>query len=366
MTIHLVYVKGNSISTPYSITYELAQRLSQQAEVCVYDWTEARTISPQPGDILIGHPHPYQNAVFVNSFWQPGWHKRIILMPFHHAMLKYIAWLDPLVEAADVFLAITGKYWIETMAGTLVSHWEPKIIHLDLAVNLNNFPRIKYQFNPPGKRRFLYIGHTLDYKGFDYLEQLAICNPNLAIGWIGGGRCRTNHITVHGILDFTQAASLELVSHYDFLLTCGRSDANPTTILEAAAWGLIPICTPQSGYYHEDWLINIPLDQPEAALKILNQLNYLSHAELLHYQATAHVVLQHHYHWDRFAQQVIDCLTHEVPVFPTDGNWQMRAKKNRQALRWIARLTRWKTAIFQHIYQPVRYLISRILRPLNL
>lgn len=361
MTIHLVYVKGNSISTPYSITNELARRLSRQAEVRVYDWTETATILPQPGDILIGHPHPHQSAIFVNSFWQQGWQKRIILMPFHHAMLKYIAWLDPLVEAADAFLAITGKYWIDTMLDTLVSHWQPKIIHLDLAVNRQNFPVIKHQFNPPGKRQFLYIGHTLDYKGFDYLEQLAIRNPELAIGWVGSGRRCTNRITTHGILDFTQASSLDLVSQYDFLLTCGRSDANPTTILEAAAWGLIPVCTPQSGYYHEDWLINIPLDQPQAASKILNELNHLSNEQLLRYQAAAQVTLPHHYQWDRFAQQVIDCLTHEMPALPMDGNWLKRTEQNRKALRRIARLTRLKTAIFQYFYQPFRYLIGRIL-----
>ena len=48
-------------------------------------------------------------------------------------------------------------------------HWEPKIVHLDLAIDRVDFPFIKEHFNPDEKRRFLYIGHTAWCKNITFL-----------------------------------------------------------------------------------------------------------------------------------------------------------------------------------------------------
>jgi len=60
-------------------------------------------------------------------------------------------------------LAITGNAWMKRLKDSPFQHWEPKIVHVDLAVDRADFPIIKKNFNPAGKRRFLYIGHTAWY-----------------------------------------------------------------------------------------------------------------------------------------------------------------------------------------------------------
>lgn len=368
MTVHFIYVKGDRISTPYAITNELATRLAQKYDLKVYDWVEKITINPAEGDVLIGHPSLLPQSVYNSSFWQKGWSKRILLNPFAHAMPEYIAFLDDLVMECDRYLAICGKYWTDTISESVVSHWQPRIEQIDLAINLNHFPSIKGKFSPSGHRKFVFIGNLYfiqgrDYKGSDYLSAIAEANPDLHIGWIGGGDDKriSNKIKVHGAVDFSNPAGLELVSSYDFLLHCGRSDANPTTILEAAAWGLIPVCTPQSGYYNEDWVVNIPLDDVETASTILRHLNSLPESQLFDYQHKARIALNSHYNWERFSQQVIDCIENKSQpksnsVLPSED----KIRENRRILKRVE--AQRKT---QRLCQEIKSKIKNIVRVLK-
>lgn len=332
MSIHFIYVQGTGISTPRAITNELSARLSRyQHDLKVYDWAEETTIYPKEGDILIGHPHPRQNTIFRNSFFNESWTKRIVFCPFQHAIPKYFAYLDPYIEHCDRFLAICGQYWEDTLPKSIFSHWQAKLTRIDLAINPSHFPFIKESFNPPSNRKFLYIGNTMDYKACNFLIQLANANPHLKIGWIGAGEMPCKSIAKHGALNFEQSSSHQIVAEYDFLLTCGKADPNPTTILEGASWGLIPICTPQSGYYESDWIFNIPLFKLGEASKKLNSIAEMTSENLKKMQQAAQQQLARHYNWDRFAQDVISCIEQpETPVrlFPVDSE----TEKHRRTL----------------------------------
>lgn len=308
MTLHFIYVKGEGKHTPYAIANQLTAYLSKFYTIKLYDWDDKTTIVPEAGDILLGLPHHEKGTIFRNSFWHPHWGKKIIFSPIHHAMPWYNAHLDPYVEHTDDFLAICGKYWIDTWNDSFFSHWWPWITHLDLAVDPQDFPYLKEKINPSGQRKFLYIGNTSEYKGCDYLAQLADANPHLSIGWIGPGAINSQNIKSYGKLDLASSEGRQLVAEYDFLLTCGRSDANPTTILEAASWGLVTICTPQSGYYNEDWFVNIPLYQVGKASAILNDLSICPEEKLRVLQQKARQTLESHYNWQRFCRQVHQSL----------------------------------------------------------
>ena len=113
MTVHFVYIKGDHISTPQAITNEVAARLKDRYPLKVYDWNEQTVIQPEPGDILIGHPNrDNPHTVYNLSFWQPGWARRVVFCPFHHAMLEYNGYADPFVVDSDFYLAICGQYWV--------------------------------------------------------------------------------------------------------------------------------------------------------------------------------------------------------------------------------------------------------------
>ncbi|MBT5793447.1 MAG: hypothetical protein HOI10_01105 [Deltaproteobacteria bacterium] len=183
-------------------------------------------------------------------------------------------------------------------------HWEQKIVHLDLAVDREDFPFIKEYFNPAGKRRFLYIGHTAWYKNTSFLERLAEKLPETSFSWMGGTQ-RLNNINGLGKLDFSKVDAHKLIKEFDFLITVGTADANPTTILESMAWGLIPVCSVQSGYEGFSGIRNISIDNIDDAVKTINNLQSVSDKELKIWQQINLAELDKHFNWDRFCEQVL-------------------------------------------------------------
>ena len=313
-------------------------------------------IRPAPGDVLLGHPSRYGENIFDRSFREPGWARRIVFCPFSHAMPRDAAMIDGLVEQADFYLALCGPYWFDTADTSLLSHWRYKMMRCDLGLERGDYPLVKTDFNPPGRRRFLYIGNAGPMKGVDYFCTLAEANSGLSFSWIGWpgleqrpagtlrgeyapleNRLRSGPIRVLGGADWRVQSSLSLVAEHDFLLTCGRSDSNPTTILETSAWGLVPVAPLQCGYYGDDWLVNIPLDDLAGTSQILRWLNTCPQAELAARQKTGLERLDTHFTWDHAARQVMACIEAPLPIAPASPQWLETKYRNRAALKQIAR-----------------------------
>lgn len=312
-TIHFVYVTGGGIAAPQCITREVTEALRALGPVEVHDWSSRESIRPKVGDILIGHPHPDPSTIFRRSIDDPMWKRKIILSPFAHRMPEYIAFLDPYVEKCDRYLAISGRYWHQSLDRSLFSHWKGKIEHIDLAVRRDHYPRIKNNWNPRGQRRCLYVGSLGKNKGTDVLARLAKATPEFGWGWIGSGSHICDSIEKLGPRDFSLEASRRIVAGYDFLVHTGRSDANPTTVLEGAAWGLIPVCTQESGYTGEPWIIPIPLASVSDAAAVLRSLNEMPDEELDVLRSAADSRLDTHYTWQRFTAQVLRAICDEIP-----------------------------------------------------
>lgn len=316
--VHLVYPHGNSISTPDAIGRELGRRLEAGYEVIYHDWSDRDVIRPEPGDVLLGHPHPHPNTVFRNSLRQNGWHRRLMMAPFNHGDLRQVAFEDPIVPSCDLILAITGPYWFRTVKESRCSHWRPKMIHLDLAIDRSDYPPLKTSFGASGKRRVVYVGHTDRYKNTPYLSAIAALVPEVDFAWMGNGDRPIHGLTALGLIDFGSHAGRDLVAQFDFFLTVGNADANPTTILEAMAWGLIPICTPTSGYDGIPSIPNVPVDDAEGAAAIVRGLLSANESDLIAMQSANWRLLDEHYTWDRFATQVAEAIesTESPPLGP--------------------------------------------------
>lgn len=326
-TIHFVYPHSSRISCPDAIGYEVGKRLRRHYNVIQYDWIDSRRITPGPDDILLGHPHPAPWTIFQRSAAQPGWKLVLILAPFSPGYIVQQAFLDKPMERADRFLAITGGFWFSRIARSPFPHWAPKMTQLDLAVEQRNFPALKAQFNPPGSRRFLYVGNNALAKNPAYLSQLAQSLPETEIAWMGGAHKQEIFgVRSLGFHDFQHKAAQDLVGRYDFLLTVGSADANPTTILEAMSWGLIPICTPQSGYVKQPGIPNIPLNDPGAAREVLQRLQYAPEEELREMQAANWQLLEQHFTWDRFTSQIIDAIAQPVPVITQKASFPHKVR----------------------------------------
>ena len=318
--IHLVYPTGPRISTPDAIGRNLALRLRERYgyEVVPHNWSSAEVIQPGAGDVLLGHPHPFPKTCFRLSMRQPGWLRILALAPYNHGDGVQVAFYETFIRNCALYLAITGNYWFNSIKQSPFAHWQPKMRHLDLAVDRVDFPALKTDFNPPGKRRFVYIGHSGWTKNPGFLEQLARRMPNVHFSWIGAARRRQiAGFEALGYQDFSTDPAKQRISTFDFMITASQSDANPTTVLESMAWGLIPVCTPQSGYVGYPSIQNIPLDIGKA-VEILQQLQQLPDTALKEMQATNWHALESHFNWDRFAQQVVDAIESRAnpPVLP--------------------------------------------------
>jgi hypothetical protein len=310
--VHLIYPHSERISNPDAIGRETGRRLEARYEVLYYDWFELGVIKPGPNDALVGHPHPHPDSIFRRSLKEPGWRRRIMLAPYHHDDLRQNAFTEWIIGDCDLFLATTGPHWFRTLPESHCSHWAPKMVRLDQGINRTHFPPIKTSFSPAGKRRAVYIGHTGLGKGTAYLAQIAALLPDIEIGWMGSGKRPIPGVTALGQIDFGTQAGRELVSGFDFLLTVGNSDANPTTILESMSWGLLPICTPTCGYEGIPSIVNVPYGDAPAAAAIVRRTLAADDAELRATQATNWRLLDTYYNWDRFAGQVIEAIESDV------------------------------------------------------
>lgn len=304
MTIHLVYPHRNKISAPNVIGHKLIQVLSKIDNVKAYEWDSFSVIKPAFNDVLIGHVHPAPGTIMRRSLKIPGWKRKILLQPYNED-LKQVGYLDSLVDYCDSFLAITGSYWFERVPQSPFKRWAPKMIHIDLAVDQNHFEKIKFKFSEPGKRKFVYIGHDIQCKNLNYLQSLAKELSQFEFHWIGSGPKREPLIK-HGRVDFSTEEGKKLIKEFDFMITVGSADANPTTILEALSWGLIPVCTPTSGYVNNPGIVNIALNDVSAASKVLINLNTSSDKILESIKNQGHQQLETHFNWARFGRQVIE------------------------------------------------------------
>ncbi|NPV68477.1 MAG: glycosyltransferase family 4 protein [Anaerolineae bacterium] len=327
--VHFIYPHGPCISAPDTIGRNIGKRLNEQGyDVLYYDWDSVESIKPGQDDVLLGHPHPFPWTIFNRSIRNKGWKRVIALAPYSHGMPNAVAHLEKVISYCDLFLAITGNYWFSGISESLYAHWLPKMIHVDLAVDRTDFPVIKHRFNRPGQRTFLYIGGTSIYKNTTYLAHIAKRLPGMMFSWIGRGKPIPG-VKALGYLDFSDQASREVVASHDFLITVGRSDANPTTVLEAMAWGLIPICTPESGYINYPGIINVPLDNLDRVAEILEWLQILPEQKLKKLQILNWQLLDTHFNWDRVAEQIVQAIHDDAsPVI------EKASCKQRLTIQW--------------------------------
>ena len=303
--IHLIYPHRPRISAPDVIGATLLRELSKQNDVVAHDFDRMYAIDPRPGDVLIGHAHPIATTVFRRSARRAGWGRRILLEPFN-ADWRQVGFIDDVIDRCDLFLEITGRHWFRHDEGP-TARWKPKMIHVDLAIDREAFPRVRAVVSPPGRRKILYIGNDHPGKNLPYLDAIAGAWAGGTIDWIGRGP-PLQHVRSLGFVDFSSEAGRRIVADYDFLITVGKADANPTTILEAMSWGLTPICTPTSGYVDEEAIFNVPNDDVAGTCAILDGLQKIDEAELLRRRAIGDRRLAEHYHWDRFVGQVRDAI----------------------------------------------------------
>ena len=323
LTIYLVYPASDKvISTPDAIGFNLKFWLTKFGfRVIQFSLMEDvdEKFTPTNSDILLGHPRYSEDSTFLKLQKKKGWGKVIVLHPFCPKDLFSYAFLYNACLKADKFLAITGRYWTDNISTTIFSSWKGKINQLDLGVFKENFPRIKHKFNPPGKRRFLFVGNHPRYKNVNFLNQIAKRCPGIEfhrIGPVGSYK----HLIQHGPYKLNDPYAINLIKKMDFMITMGVRDANPTTVLECASLGLISVCPNGSGYYESDGVLNISGTDLEEAIKKINELNHLPNIFLEKKRDSMDALIANRYTWKNFSIKVMnEILNQTTEIYQFDS-----------------------------------------------
>ncbi len=253
----------------------------------------------------MGHPHTNPLTVFRRSLSNKNWSKKIIIQPFN-GDLRQMSHLYDLVAQCDYFIAICGTYWMKYINSSILKIWKKKIVQIDLGLHRSKYPFIKKKFNKVGERKFLYIGNDYSYNNFaknlDYLNLIATKNEIKNFATIGNKK--VGNLKHYGWLDFSKKKSLKIISEYDFLIHTSNFDANPSTVLEAMSWGLIPILTKQCGYEDLNKKCYIPLDDLSKMIKKYNFFQNISENDLKKIQFENIILLKKKYNWHIFREKI--------------------------------------------------------------
>lgn len=306
---------------PATVAKFLYCALSGKMPTFLYHLSERARCDFSPDDIFIGHPYfPHKTGGYgvtelaAAEGIRPQ--KFALISPLHcdiliggdHINKEYLHDIEKLLPITDVLFAIMGEYWWDKWDSSPFAHWKPKMVRLDMAVEVNDFPRIKKRFNKPGHRGFLYIGVNEPRKGTDFLSNLMEQLGDCPKGWIGPGEEIPNVTRIAKDRPLTPEFMATLVDEYDFFISPSRVDPNPTTILQSMAWGFPVVCTPQSGYYETAYRRNIFLDDIQKSAAVLNELQYADESELIKMADKAREVVVSDYNWDKFTTTILEHL----------------------------------------------------------
>jgi hypothetical protein len=309
-TAHIIYPVNKDINiNPWSIGNNIIYALKDNFNIKVYQWTSLERIIPSKGDILIGHSNSNPFTVFRRSMNHQNWSKIILLQPYNEDLLQ-MSYLYDVVDKCDYFLALCGDYWFDRVSSSPFKKWNNKIIQLKLGIQKNLYPFQKKKFNVKGKRKFLYIGNDYAYNNFaknlPYLNEISKAVGSEFFGTVGNKRI--GNIKHYRWLNFQKKSSLNVIKNFDFLIQTSTHDANPSTVLEAISWGLIPVVTKECGYSNDKSIINIPLNKIKDVKKIILNLQFCEEKKLNNMQINNLSLLKKKYNWKNFRKIVFNTV----------------------------------------------------------
>lgn len=301
------------LASPYKRTHYLGNLLRAKAAEIGYEFVyrnldDVSPVTLDPDDIVIGHGWFVPNS-FMQQALKQTCRAKFCIQPYTSNMVgdEALPVLYEMFDAADHLFLITGPYWFDTMSDTKFARWHTKATRIENAVDTDAHVFGKTTWNPPGKRAALCIGYPNPVKGLDLTADLARVS-GLRLGHCGQAAPDLfQHVpqyTYHGGLKFTPETIKWLCGQYDFFVTMGRFDANPTTLCETAAWGLMPFCTPTSGYWPDQPFAELRTDDMLFNLEQVDKFQQMSEHELKARQAALRETVLRDFTWERTCGQV--------------------------------------------------------------
>jgi len=310
------------VQSPFENTRNIYLALNKIWPTYLYHLTQKSKIKFDSDDIFLGHPYfpidKFRSGVTEKALGVNNRPKiTALITPLHcnltidtgHINLAFLNHVDKLVVNCDILFAIMGEYWWDQWANSKFAHWQSKMVRLDMAVDIEKYPRVKKAFNPKGKRRYLFIGRNDPMKGTDFLSELALSLPQFEFGWIGSGSEIKGVKRLYSFVQLTPELMRTIANEYDFFISPSLADPNPTTILEAMAWGFPVLSTPESGYYESSVIKNIFSNDLEKSKEVLIRYQFLEEGELMYTSECARSFVGSHHSWDKLTATIVASLS---------------------------------------------------------
>jgi hypothetical protein len=312
--LHFVYAGTpdmGRIDGSIAITKHLHAALIKKYNVIYHCWDACGDIDLQPDDIFLGHPNYPPDTITQRVFAsKKPCRAKCLIHPLHTQRVQDNMPFDHMAREADLIFSICGPYWYDTIDQTPFAHWKPKIIRLDMAVNGDIFPKLKCNFNQ--NRKLVYIGSATEHKNLGYMVEILRKMPDVPFTWYGGflehPLSRLPNVRTVGWQYLTGAVAQEICDNSDIFINVSCSDANPTTLLEASAWGLIAGCTPQSGYYNDPKFFELRLDNVNFCVQQIRKHLAMPESDLLSWADRNRNDVLINYNWDVFTSKVMSAL----------------------------------------------------------
>jgi hypothetical protein len=297
-------------NSPYSLSWHVGRFLRDKAQEQGLNFRfvglQDDASSVQKDDLCIGHIwHPYG---FINSAFEYCEHV-FVLQPYtrHFVADTEVGWMNGWLAAAEHIFFITGRTWFDGIPDSPYADYLPKMTRLDMAVNAMAHPYSKHIWNPQGRRAALLVGNDTPAQNWAEAAELARVS-GLKIGYCGNALpdifSSVSQFKHYGGVVFDVQTIETLCKEYDALICLHKESANPTVLLEAAAWGLITYCTPTCGYYPNDPFME--LRGGDLAFNWM-QMQELQDAPEFMLQARSQatrLVMEAEYHWTKMCDQI--------------------------------------------------------------
>ncbi len=312
------------IRAPHSITHNLLDAIRARGyDVRLYSLYEHTVANLKEGDIFIGQPVPQggfgaqrsytddRDSVTSRTIREFPSERNFIIMPYAHDV-QYSTFAKELIgenqRAGGGSIFIGGKIWERdwNTRSPLSGLGSLRKLYLQMAVDAAEYPLVKTKFNPKGKRRYLYIGHTAWYKNTVELERIAARMPEYEFAHIGGGEVR-------GWKKLSNFASLTpeyvslLAEKYDIFVNVSITDPQTTTVMEQMCFGFPVACTPESGYEY-DSIVPLSVNDTAWNRKKLLELQFEGEDALFERarKNRDHVLKSHN--WETFTQSIMSFI----------------------------------------------------------
>lgn len=305
------------IKAPLSITYNLLNAFKKIDAVRFYDLYENTTCKLNENDIFIGVPL----QAIDGSSWDNEKNFKVtaktleayrnnknkfIIMPYTHDSIYNSSTTELIKHHGENVIIICGKIWTDTWDKSPINKYVKNLLRVDMAIDAEDYPFIKKSFNPIGKRKYLYIGHTKHYKNTIELERIASSIPNFEGGHIGQGNIK-GWKKISDNADLNTEFMKEIANEYDIFINTSSADAQATTILECMCFGFVAACTPESGYKY-DSITELRINDTAYNVKALNYLQNAPESELfVNTCKNREIAIQSH-NWNTFCNKIINFI----------------------------------------------------------